>query len=312
MSPKLSAYLQLSLLVLFMALFVSWIYPENQISKTHIARDIPVKVFPSVEIEAKSAYVYDVAEKKVLYEKEADLQWPLASITKLMSALTASRLIPDYVKVTITSDDLREEGDTGLLNDEDWNLRDLVDFSLIVSSNDGMRAIASVAGSQVLPASTTAEARFVQAMNDLSQEIGLTQTFFLNQSGLDVSSTLSGGYGSAKDMAVLVDYILKNDSHLVEATSLSRTTIYSDDAAHTATNTNKALEGIPNVIASKTGFTDLSGGNVVIAWNAGLNRPIIISVLGSSYDGRFEDLSTLVDATLEYLMPNTATSTKSI
>ncbi len=312
MSPKLSAYFQLSLLVLFMALFVSWIYPENQIGETKVAKDTPVKVFPSVEIEAKSAYVYDVVEKKVLYEKEAELQLPLASLTKLMSALTALRLIPDYVKVTITSDDLREEGDTGLLNDEDWNLRDLVDFSLIVSSNDGMRAIASVAGSQVLPASTTAETRFVQAMNSLAQEIGLTQTFFLNQSGLDVSSTLSGGYGSAKDMAVLVDYILKNDSHLVEATSLSRTTIYSDDAAHSATNTNKVLEGIPNVIASKTGFTDLSGGNVVIAWNAGLNRPIIISVLGSSYDGRFEDLSTLVGATLEYLMPSTSTSTNSI
>ncbi len=312
MSPKFSAYLQLSLLVLFMALFMSWIYPENLPDAKTAAMDVSVKPFPPVEIEAKAAYVYDVVNKKVLYEKEADTQLPLASLTKLMSALTASKLIPDYVKVTITSDDLREEGDTGLLNDEDWNVRDLVDFSLIVSSNDGMRAIASVAGSQVLPASTTAETRFVQAMNELAQDIGLTKTYFLNQSGLDVSSTLSGGYGSAKDMAILVDYILKNDSHLVEATSLSRTTIYSDDAAHTATNTNRVLEGIPNVIASKTGFTDLSGGNVVIAWNAGLNRPIIISVLGSSYDGRFEDLSNLVTATLTYLTPSTSTSTNSI
>lgn len=310
MNPKLAAYLQLSLLALFMALFVVWIYPEE--TEKNIAQETPVKVFPAVDIEAKAAYVYDVAEKKVLFEKEAELQWPLASLTKLMSALTASKLIPDYVKVTITSDDLREEGDTGLLRDENWSLRDLVDFSLIVSSNDGMRAIASVAGSQVLPASTTAETRFVEAMNSLAQEIGLTNTYFLNQSGLDVSKTLSGGYGSAKDIALLVDYILKNDPHLVEATALSRTTIYSYNAAHTATNTNRAIEGIPNVLASKTGFTDLSGGNVVIAWNAGLNRPIIISVLGSSYDGRFEDLSRLVQATLEYLTASTTAQTAAI
>lgn len=294
-----------------MALFVSWIYPE-QSDTEKIAENKPVKVFPAVEIEAKAAYVYDVAEGKALFEKDSELQRPLASLTKLMSALTASRLIPNYVKVTITPDDLREEGDTGLLRDEDWSLRDLVDYSLIVSSNDGMRAIASVAGSQVLPASTTAETRFVDAMNALAREIGLTETYFLNQSGLDVSGTLSGGYGSAKDIALLVDYILKNDPHLVEATALSRTTIYSDDAAHTATNTNSAIEKIPNVIASKTGFTDLSGGNVVIAWNAGLNRPIIISVLGSSYDGRFEDLSKLVNATLEYLTASTTSQTLSI
>ena len=303
--------MQLSLLALFMALFVTWIYPEEP-GADQVAVNEPVRLFPAVEIEAKAAYVYDVAEGKVLYAKDPELQWPLASLTKLMSALTASKLIPNYVKVTITSDDLREEGDTGLLNDEDWNLRDLVDFSLIVSSNDGMRAIASVAGSQVFPASTTAETRFVDAMNKLAKEIGLTETYFLNQSGLDISGTLSGSYGSAKDMALLVDYILKNDPHLIEATSLSKTTIYSDDAAHTATNTNKALEGIPNVIASKTGFTDLSGGNVVIAWNAGLNRPIIISILGSSYDGRFEDLSKLVNATLEHLTATASSTTAAI
>ena len=311
MNPKLLAYLQLSLLVLFMALFVSWIYPKEPRTEM-AAENMSAKVFPAVEIEAKAAYVYDVSEGKVLFEKDSELQRPLASLTKLMSALTASKLIPDYVKVTITPDDLREEGDTGLLRDENWSLRDLVDFSLIVSSNDGMRAIASVAGSQVLPASTTAEIRFVDAMNSLAKEIGLTETYFLNQSGLDISGTLSGGYGSAKDVALLVDYILKNDPHLVEATALSRTTIYSDDAAHTATNTNSAIEKIPNVIASKTGFTDLSGGNVVIAWNAGLDRPIIISVLGSSYDGRFEDLSKLVDATLEYLTASTTSRTASI
>ena len=51
-------------------------------------------------------------------------------------------------------------------------------------------------------------------------------------------------------------------------------------------------------IASKTGFTDLAGGNLVIAFDAGLSHPIIISVLGSTQEGRFRDVEKLVTASL--------------
>jgi D-alanyl-D-alanine carboxypeptidase len=300
MKPRTIAILQLACLALAVALFLWWIFPgkkePKEIPVVENATTSQMASFPKVEIEAKAAYVYDVATEKVLYQKDAQLQWPLASLTKLMSALAASIIVPDYLLVRIQPIDLREEGDTGLYPDEEWNIGKLIDYSLIVSSNDGMRAIAAIAGSQLATSSSDSpEKLFVGSMN------GLEETYFINQSGLDVTKTLSGGYGSAKDIALLVDYILKHNPHLVEATSFDNIVIASKNSLHPAVNTNKAILNIPNVLASKTGFTDLSGGNVVVAWNGGLDRPIIISVLGSSYDGRFADLTTLVKATMEYL-----------
>ncbi len=312
MRPKAIAFSQIAFLALAVALFF-WLSrgatkPPTDVATT-VATTTQVELFPKIEIEAKAAYIFDMTTGKALYEKDAQLQLPLASLTKLMSALTASKLVPDYHLVRITPNDLREEGDTGLYPNEEWNIQKLIDFSLVVSSNDGMRAIASVAGLQVLsPASTTPQLLFVDEMNKHAYEIGLTETYFLNQSGLDVTKTLSGGYGSAKDVSLLVSHILTKAPNLLEATSLGNSVISSNDFAHSAINTNKAMPNIPNVIASKTGYTDLSGGNVVVAWNAGINHPIIIAVLGSSYEGRFRDLTTLVNATLEYLSSSTTSA----
>jgi serine-type D-Ala-D-Ala carboxypeptidase (penicillin-binding protein 5/6) len=310
MSPKTTALLQLSLLALALGLLLVLTYPNSEPTPQNLDEDgiiIMEPHFPVVSLEARSAYVYDVLSDKVLYEKDAELQWPLASLTKLMSALVASELIPNYMLVKITKDDLREEGDTGLHPDEEWNINKLIDYSLVVSSNDGMKAIASVAGALAgSTATTTPEQAFIKKMNEKAHSLGLKETYFLNQSGLDESNTLSGGYGSAKDVALLVDHILETNPHLLEATSFKETHVSSNNASHDAVNTNKAILTIPNIIASKTGYTNLSGGNVVVALNAGIDRPIIISVLGSSYEGRFTDLTNLVNATLTYL---TSTST---
>jgi D-alanyl-D-alanine carboxypeptidase len=124
---------------------------------------------------------------------------------------------------------------------------------------------------------------------------------FANASGLDVSSTTAGAYGSAKDVALLVSHIVSYDPRLLEATSLSKGTFNSKEISHVGSNTDRSIDNIPNVLASKTGYTDLSGGNLVVEWNAGVDHPIVISILGSSYDGRFTDMEALVKATLEYL-----------
>ncbi|MBX4209506.1 hypothetical protein KW799_02355 [Candidatus Parcubacteria bacterium] len=306
MDPKNIARIEISLLALAVALFLWWSYPKDgsRQSEPLIAvgtTTLQIPAFPDTPIEARSAYVYDVLKKKMLYGKEPELQWPLASLTKLMSALAASSLVPDYMLVRITAEDIREEGDTGLYIDEQWNIRRLIDYSLITSSNDGIRAVATIGGSLISATSTAPVDIFVERMNALAREIGLHQTYFLNHSGLDISKTQAGGYGSAKDIALLVDYMLKKDPHLLEGTSFSKIVIASKTAPHEAVNTDKAILDIPNVLASKTGYTDLSGGNVVIAFNAGLDHPIIIAVLGSSYDGRFADLEALASSTLAYL-----------
>jgi D-alanyl-D-alanine carboxypeptidase len=313
MSPKRIAQVELTILALGLVLFLWWTYPTTPSGENLVAvgtTTIQVAAFPDTPIEARSAEVYDVHTGKVLFQKDAFHQQPLASLTKLMSALTASQLIPNYLSVRIDIKDIKQEGDSGLFPNEIWPSRNLVDFSLITSSNDGIHAIAIAGGLQVSSTSTVPEKLFVDKMNQNAQKLGLHETYFVNESGLDLSATTSGAYGSARDIVHLMDYILKNNPHMLEATSYAQTTVSSEQTAHAALNTNKAIAEIPFVLASKTGYTDLSGGNVVVAFSVGLNHPVIISVLGSSYDGRFSDLEALVKSTLTYLGATNSTSTR--
>jgi D-alanyl-D-alanine carboxypeptidase (penicillin-binding protein 5/6) len=257
--------------------------------------------FDSVTIGAKAAYVYDLAEQKVLYRKNEFAQLPLASLTKLMMAYTATELLPKDSKITIKKEFLEEDGDSGLLVNESWKLSDLLDFSLVVSSNDGARAIASVIGATDLKTDDYDLGRkdFINKMNLNAKALGLKQTYFVNESGLDVGE-VSGGYGSAIDVANLLAYMLKNTPDVLEATKDETITVDSLDAAHTGKNTNIDIGKIPGLLASKTGFTDMAGGNLAVAFDTSIGHPIIAVVLGSTEDGRFSDISALVNASFAY------------
>lgn len=262
-----------------------------------------VDPFENIVLEGKAAYVYDVHEQKTLFSLNEELQLPLASITKLMTVLTASDYIKKDETVTIGYDSLNVEGDNGLFAFEEWLAKDLFDFTLVVSSNDGATALASVAGGAKIvrtgKVGDTPQGLFVDEMNKLAQEIGLKQTYFINETGLDPNKQLSGSYGSARDTSKLLEYILINKPRLIEATAYSSIDFISESQfEHTATNTNNSIGSIPGLIASKTGFTDLAGGNLIIAFDAGINRPIIVSILGSSKEGRFIDVEKLVAASL--------------
>ncbi len=263
-----------------------------------------VDPFENISLSAKAALVWDIKNQKTLYALNADEPRALASLTKVMTALTADTLIPYYTVITINNEALKEEGDSGLFGNERWKLKDLLDFSLLVSSNDGARAIAAVAGSVQLGTQeqTLGREGFINTMNQKAKEIGLTQTHFLNENGVDVGETLGGAYGTATDMAKLFEYILMNHPNLLEATRYKSLTFTSlSNLKHTGQNTNTKTGEIPGLIASKTGFTDISGGNLVVAFNPELSQPIIVVVLGSTYDGRFEDVHSLVSATLVYI-----------
>ncbi|MES2214373.1 MAG: hypothetical protein V4465_03250, partial [Patescibacteria group bacterium] len=100
--------------------------------------------------------------------------------------------------------------------------------------------------------------------------------------------------------------ILRTHPELLDATrnEIVRTTSL-DNQIHTAHNTDTIVANIPGIKASKTGFTDLAGGNLVVAFDPELGRPIIISVLGSTAEERFSDVQRLVDATFKTLSEET-------
>lgn len=273
--------------------------------------------FSTIILEAKAAYVYDIRTKTVLFAKNENIRLPLASLTKIMSALVAEDLSPLYGTVTVSGEALKAEGDNGLYRDERWLLKDILDFSLVTSSNDGMRAVALSLGALSKAGASTDEIinDFVREMNHKAEELGLKNTYFGNETGLDESDVKSGppapdhvggragAYGTAKDINILFEYILAHHPSLFAATREVTTTLQSlDNYSHVATNTNSIVAEIPGLLASKTGFTDTAGGNLAIVFDPELGRPIIISILGSTEEGRFEDVRALVIAVLKYII----------
>lgn len=260
--------------------------------------------FPEVALEAKSAYVYDARTQTVLYALHENTRMPLASLTKVMAALIAEELSPSYGTVTVSKYALSTEGDSGLRPGERWSLKDLLDFSLVSSSNDGIRAVALSLGALESASATESEIidDFVRTMNKKATELDMKNTYFWNETGLDESEYKGGAYGTTKDMTTLLEYIIQYHPQLFEATKESETTFTSlDNYGHVAKNTNHITDEIPGLLASKTGFTSTAGGNLVFAFDPELGRPIIVTILGSTAEGRFEDAKKLVNATLEYL-----------
>ncbi|MCB9818904.1 D-alanyl-D-alanine carboxypeptidase [Candidatus Nomurabacteria bacterium] len=257
--------------------------------------------FDDLEILAQSAIVIDVQTDEVLYQKSPDESLPLASITKLMTALVASEVVEANDVIPITANALDQAGDSGLQSGERFSYKSLIDLVLLTSSNDGAYALSAYVGGAL--DSYEPEVAFVKAMNVRAKELGLSQTSFRNPTGLDISETEAGAYGSARDVAKLMKYILESSPELLEATTYIDTSVYSESGTlHKADNTNYVVDAIPNTIASKTGYTTLSGGNLVVAFNVGLNRPVIAVVLGSTHQGRFSDILKLVEATKSEIM----------
>lgn len=259
--------------------------------------------FERVSIHGEAAYVWDVARQRALFKKNASAQLPLASLTKLMTAIVFEESVDiDTAEVAITLDAIRQEGEYGFNDGDTWSARRLLDYTLVTSSNDGAYALAAAAGASIGQSDNPAET-FIDAMNKKAEALGLSQTYFTNATGLDANEAKSGSYGSARDMAFLMEYIVRERSDLLSKTAEPVLELENTSGArYTATNTNRSVRSYPNLLGSKTGYTDLAGGNLVIAFDAGLNRPIIISVLHSTAEGRFEDVAALAAAAQEYVM----------
>ncbi len=256
--------------------------------------------FSTIKVMAKSAYVWDVANQKVLYKKNETDVLPLASVTKLMTALVAQEILKTKEPITINSVSIKQDGDSGLKEGEVFDRRTLSDLVLMSSSNDGAFALASAAGDALIP-NKGADA-FVHAMNVRAKEIGLSETNYKNPTGLDISENESGANGSARDMAFLMEYIIQNQPDILSFTTEGTMRIKSVTGEyHDGENTNEYINKIPGLIGSKTGYTRLAGGNLVIAFNVGLDRPIIAVVLGSTQQERFTDILKLVKETQLYV-----------
>mgnify|MGYP001558232801 CR=1 FL=1 len=259
-------------------------------------------VFDDIAIVGKSFVVYDPIRKEIIASKDAGTVYPLASITKVMTALLAKSYIEEGEKVKILASDLAPEGDSKLRIADVWSRDDLISYTLSVSSNDGARALARTAGIRLANTAADTDAQvksFLEKMNSASGEYGLTSFSFYNESGLDISPSVAGGYGNSADVAKLFAKAYFDAPSIFETTTESVAYISSADGNNRAENTNEAASNIPGLAISKTGFTDSALGNLGVVVEIGPGRPVVIVVLHSSKDDRFTDVEKLRKATVK-------------
>ena len=260
--------------------------------------------YKKLALHAKSAYVLDVSTRRKLYSLNGEARLPLASVTKVMTALVATELLSPEEKITITPLDILEEGDTGLYAGETWTFTDLLQFTLVASSNDGASALARAVGAHLNNATSTTEAEnkkiFIKKMNERALALGLSQTSFQNENGLDLEGGISGAYGSSRDMTMLFEYVFRKHPGIFASTASAGLDFQSeDDVVHHVLNTNQNVESISGIIGSKTGYTDFAGGNLVVIVDIGVDHPVIVVVLGSTREDRESDVKQLIAATIE-------------
>lgn len=214
-------------------------------------------VYAKTEVCAKSAVVIDKLTGKVLYEHNAYERLPMASTTKIMSALLTAESGDIDKRFTVDEEAIRVEGSSmGLQSGDKVTKRILMYGMLLPSGNDAANA-AAVAVSGSVP-------KFVQLMNDKAKDIGLEDTHFVTPSGLDDDT--DEHYSTSFDMARLASYALDNGIFReICSTSSAKLSFGAPPYDRWLVNTNKLLSSLDGVIGVKTGFTDKAGRCLVSA-----------------------------------------------
>ncbi len=266
---------------------------RSQMSQNSAASTTP-DAFEKVSVEAKAAIVYDLATGEVFYAKNADAQLPLASLTKLLTVYAALAELSPNTPITIPESATETDAPHAFNADQVFSLSDLARLTLTASLNDGAIAIAS--------ATADREGRTQSAMlASAASALDLSQTYAVNGSGLDISATVSGGYGSARDLARLAGALVEKAPTIAAATTRGSAQATSEGGtSFSVKNTDPMVGTLPRLLLSKTGYTDLAGGNLALVFDVGIGHPIAVVVLGSSKNERFTDGTTLVAATLAH------------
>jgi serine-type D-Ala-D-Ala carboxypeptidase (penicillin-binding protein 5/6) len=259
-----------------------------------------INPYENLELQARSAVVLDLNQNKIIFDKNSNLSWPLASLAKLAVAAVASKAIDESDsarrQAIITAEAIAEEGDDGFAAGESFDAADLRDAMLVKSSNDAASALALWVRN--LDPKKRDASWFINEMNLLVSNLGLQKTYFLNNTGLDFNKDLAGASGTAGEFAKFFAWLLKTRSDMLLVTSGPKLIVVSQKGiTHIFESSAKALMHIPGLIAVKTGYTDLAGGNLAFAFNLGPARQFVVVILGSSFDGRFEDAVKIYEAT---------------
>ena len=266
------------------SLFISMQIPQNNsniagIQKYNIppvSKNLSLPVFSS-----RAILIRDLTTDTTLFQKDANFSFPIASTTKIMTALVASEYFKQNSVLTVGNSANIPGSRVGLVNGETLSFRSLLYGMLLNSGNDAAFAIAENYPGGVLG--------FVSAMNKKVLELGLRNTHFDNPAGFDNTKHFS----SASDLAKITEEALK-DEILARIFATKNTNIVSLNRkyTHQLLNLNKLLSDVSGVLGVKTGTTEQAKENLVTLVERNGHKVLLV-ILGSN--DRFDETTKLID-----------------
>jgi D-alanyl-D-alanine carboxypeptidase (penicillin-binding protein 5/6) len=271
------------------------------------AADVKALQVPApATITAKGVYVVDRRSGIPLFERDADLALPPASLTKIIAALVVLDRADLDQMITILESDLvsPEESQVGLIAGDSLSARDLLFGALIPSGNDATLALARTIGQEDLGGEATPDeaiARFVEMMNEKIQEIGATSSHLVYPTGVD----REGHVMSARDVAIASSVALENPlfAEIVATAQALLPSQVRPEGYQIYTTNDLLVEGLANGV--KTGSTPAAGGCLATSFDIGPGQLVAV-VLGSDftvdaegfpdYSQRFADTRSLMSA----------------
>lgn len=251
---------------------------------------LPLAKAEGPEIPAPSAILMDAATGTILYEKNSRERLPPASVTKVMTLLLVMEALDSgritWEDMVTTSDHAAGKGGSQVYLEpgEQMSMDEMLKSVVVSSANDCATALAEhIAGS---------EEAFVQMMNQRAQELGLTDTHFVNCTGLDDGENASEHLTTAHDIAVMSRELLRHDE------IRKYTTIWMDTVRNGQfglSNTNKLVRFYEGTTGLKTGYTSTAGHCLsASAKRDGIELIAVVMHCGSSAD-RFQSAKALLD-----------------
>lgn len=240
----------------------------------------------SPAISAKAFLVYDLTEEKMIFGKDINQRLPIASLTKVMTAIVALEHKREDDKYLVVKEDLVGENSMGLTEGEVLSLEELLYGLILVSANDA---------SEVLARNTFEDRKmFVEAMNDKAESLGLANTHFTNPSGLQGDGNQ---YSTAYDLLVITNYALSNFPLFREIAAapfynIAQTSIHKEYYLDNETNLLKTYPGVKGV---KTGYTP-EADLCLITYLVYQSHRFIAIILGSN--NRRDEMKELLDYSL--------------
>ena len=247
---------------------------------------LKISALEAPKLTSRSYIVYDTESQKVLASYNADEPLSIASLTKLTTAVTASRLLAPDAEIIVNEGAVASGIPTpklGLQSGERIKLESLVEGMLVGSANDAAEAIAYAVGQGNRDIG-------IVAMNEVAQSIGLKNTHYANPTGFDDARA----YSTASDVLTAILEVYRNP-WLMEVLAHTSGEVSSVDGlyVHKFKTTSSILRDKTNhIIGGKTGFTDDALGNLAVFANSPNHSLLIAVLLGS--ETREEDMSTLL------------------